>query len=264
MVESGVIEPIGRVCCDGRYRFEAPRQSVFASNTGIIELFPGHGYEQAAADLVGFERIWVIFLFHLNQTWRPKVAPPVAPPDRRIGVFATRSPHRPNRLGLSCVELDSVDGLVLKIRNFDMLDGTPVLDIKPYIPRADAFPDAAVGWPAEVEADLWQLSFSAAVREKRDFILERGGPDLIGFCEIQLGCAPLDARRKRLFALPDGGFEIGCRVWRIAFVPDEAARRIEVRDIRSNFTPAELAPDAPDRYGDLELHRAFAARFGRA
>ena len=82
---------------------------------------------------------------HLNQGWNPLVKPP-RDKDNKHGVFATRAPHRPNSLGLSVVQLLSVKGRVLSIGNHDMLDGTPVLDIKPYIAESDVMPDANAGW----------------------------------------------------------------------------------------------------------------------
>lgn len=263
MPEAGSFEvsPIGYVRCGERYRFEAPRQGVFAVNTGRIEWVPGHHYHEAAADLAGFDRIWVVFLFHLNQTWNLRVAPPVAPAGRRIGVLATRSPHRPNRIGLSCVELAGVSATGLDIRHFDMLDGTPVLDVKPYIPAADAFPSSAVGWLAEAQAQVCELILQPAFCEKNAVIMAHGGPDLENFARVQLGNAPLDASRKRLERRPDGCWEIGCRTWRLIFVADLCKRQVTVLDVRSHYTEAEVAPDAPDRYGDLELHRIFRARF---
>ncbi len=252
-----VMTPIGFVRCAGRYRFEAPRQGVFAANSGVIELLEGHRYEEAAADLAGFERIWVLFVFHLNQTWNVRVTPPVAPPGRRIGVFATRSPHRPNRLGMSCVELEKVDGRRLHIRNFDLLDGTPVVDLKPYIPCADAFPDAAVGWPAEAGVENWQVEYTERFLAESAFIVSAGGPDLRNFCEVQLHHAPLDRQRKRLYEAADGTMEIGCRTWRIRFAADAARRWIRVLGVRSNYREEELLPEAADRYGDLPVHRAW-------
>ena len=109
-------------------------------------MLPDYNFEAALEDLSGFERIWVIFKFHLNETWNPKVSPPViSPAGRKVGVFASRSPHRPNPIGMSCVELTGVEKRRIYIRNFDMLDGTPVFDIKPYIPAVDAFPGSAAG-----------------------------------------------------------------------------------------------------------------------
>jgi len=255
------VSPIGYVRCGERYRFEAPRQGVFAANTGRIEWVPGHRYHEAAADLAGFDRIWVVFLFHLNQTWNLRVAPPVAPPGRRIGVLATRSPHRPNRIGLSCVALTGVSPEGLEIQNFDMLDGTPVLDVKPYIPAADSFPESQVGWLAEAAADRYELQFSPLFREKNDIVVSHGGPDLENFARVQLVNAPLDASRKRLEKRGDGNWEIGCRTWRLVFSADPQKRLVHVLDVRSHYTGAELAPGAPDRYGDLMLHRMFRERF---
>lgn len=107
--------------------------------------------EQVVHDLHGFERIWLIFAFHLSEGWKSMVKPPRGGPKR--GVLATRSPHRPNSIGLSAVELIKVEGRTLHLRGVDLLDGTPVLDIKPYVPYADAFPGAKAGWIDELDAE---------------------------------------------------------------------------------------------------------------
>ena len=253
-------EPIAVYRCSQTYRYEAPRQGVFADNTGTIEFLPDRNFEEALRDLAGFDRIWVIFEFHLNETWRPKVRPPVAPPGRRIGVFATRSPHRPNRIGLSCVELEKVDGLRLHVRGCDLLDRTPVLDVKPYIPRADSFPDARTGWLETVSPEEWKVEFTPEALADFDFIAAASGLDLAGFCRIQLGIDPLSPERKRLSAEDDGTRTIGCRTWKVRFTADETARRIRVLGAASNYTDEELLPGAPDPYGDKALHRAFRAR----
>src|SRR6185437_11868823 len=88
--------------------------------------------------LAGFERIWLLFVFHRSEGWKPLVRPPRGGGKR--GVLATRSPHRPNAIGLSAVELVAVEERALRVRGVDLLDGTPILDIKPYVPYADAFP----------------------------------------------------------------------------------------------------------------------------
>ena len=102
----------------------------------------------ALDDLVGWEIIRVIFWFHLNPAWRPKVLPPRSTSGRK-GVFSTRSPHRPNALGLSAVRLERIDGLTLHISDVDMIDGTPVLDTKPYVAYTDAHADASSGWQSK-------------------------------------------------------------------------------------------------------------------
>ncbi|MBO5689097.1 MAG: tRNA (N6-threonylcarbamoyladenosine(37)-N6)-methyltransferase TrmO [Lentisphaeria bacterium] len=256
------IEPIGIFRCGEQYRYETPRQGVFAENEGVIELAPGHCFEQAAADLNGFSRIWILFLFHLNETWNVQVRPPVAPDKRKIGVFATRSPHRPNRIGMSCVELISVEGLQVRVKNFDLLDRTPVIDIKPYIPRADAFPDAETGWLAAAVSDGYEVTFTPEMQVQAANLLACGGPDLQRFCRVQLVHAPLNRERKRLYACEDGSWEIGFRTWRIRFSAAEAAKKVRVLGIRSHYLPEELAPGTADPYQDKDLHRAWQLVMG--
>jgi tRNA-Thr(GGU) m(6)t(6)A37 methyltransferase TsaA len=96
-------------------------------------------------DLEGFDRIWLISFMHLNGVFgRPTVRPPRGGAKR--GLLATRAPHRPNPIALSCVELLGVEGRVISVKGLDLLNDTPILDIKPYIGRFDAFPDSSVGW----------------------------------------------------------------------------------------------------------------------
>ncbi|MDX8401033.1 MAG: tRNA (N6-threonylcarbamoyladenosine(37)-N6)-methyltransferase TrmO [Mariprofundaceae bacterium] len=143
---SVTMRPIGIVRSGFRERFAAPRQPHLGRGEAArIELLEGLELERAVQDLDGFSHIWVIYWMHLNRGWNPTVMPPRGPRIRR-GLLATRAPHRPNSIGLSAVRLVSVAGRTLHIRGHDMLDGTPVLDIKPYIPESDAIPDAAPGW----------------------------------------------------------------------------------------------------------------------
>ncbi len=252
--------PIGHVRGGGNYPYEAPRQGCLATETGRIELEPHRNFEAAAADLAGFERIWVIFLFDRASGWRPKVQPPVAEPKRRYGVFATRSPHRPNPIGISAVRLLGVDGLRLDIAEFDMLDGTPVLDIKPYIPDADAFPGAATGWRARVPAVCRTLEFAPGVLETMRRLADCGAVDLERVCRTQLATLELDPARQRLECADPAAdrWILACRTWRIGFRRDAAKAGIVVESIASGYSPEELAGGAPDPYGDKALHRRFA------
>lgn len=146
--------PIGFIRSPYTQRIDAPHQPTVQPGTGaldeaVLELDPGLP-EETLRDLEGFERIWVVFVLHRSEGWAPTVRPPRGPRVKR-GVFATRSPHRPNAIGLSAVELAGVDGRTLRLRGVDLLDGTPVLDIKPYVPYADAFPEARAGWIDDVD-----------------------------------------------------------------------------------------------------------------
>ncbi len=140
------MQAIGVVHSSYRERFATPRQPTLDEpQAAEIRLNPGLNFNQALQDLEGFSHIWVIYWMHLNRGWNPTVLPPRGPKIRR-GLFATRAPHRPNSIGLSAVRLKKISGRTLYIEGHDMLDATPVLDIKPYIPYADAIPDASSGW----------------------------------------------------------------------------------------------------------------------
>ncbi len=253
--------PVGVVRCANRYKFEAARQGIFTpGNRAVIELFPGHDFEQALSDLDGFERIWVLFVFDRNPNWRPKVSPPVAGSRKRYGVFATRSPHRPNPLGMSCVKLEKVEGLKLEVSGHDFLDGSPVLDLKPYIPAADAFPDAKAGWRDEIDGSELNVDLSDNALRNMEYVEKLCGLDLKNFCEVQLCREPTCADRKRIESFADGEYGAGCRTWQVIFSVDGAG--VHVHDVRSHYAPEELAPDAEDPYGDKEFHRAFRKEFG--
>lgn len=247
---------IGLVRTAARWRYEAPRQAEFSKYSATIELKPGLGLESALDDLAGFERIWVVFVFHLNATWRPKVSPPYAPEHRKYGVFSTRSPHRPNPIGLSCVELAGIEGLSVRLKHCDILDRTPVLDIKPYIPMVDAFPDSRAGWRDDLHLQEWTLQYTEEVLAQMAWIAEKTGLDLRNFCEVQLRYSPFDTERKRVEA-HDGAWTIHCRTWAVDYMARQETHTVFVRKVRSNYDTDDLAMDAPDPYCDKEIHRRF-------
>jgi tRNA-Thr(GGU) m(6)t(6)A37 methyltransferase TsaA len=145
------LRPIGVVRSPHRERHGTPRQAVLAadpalrpSETAVLELFADVLTPHATEDLAQFEYVWVISWLHLNHGFRNKVTAPGE--ERSRGLLSTRAPHRPNPIGLSAARLLRVDRLHLHVERVDLLDGTPILDIKPYVPYADAFPDAEAGW----------------------------------------------------------------------------------------------------------------------
>ncbi len=137
------LRPIGVVRSAWKLRTEAPRQgTVDPAAAACIVLRPG--LQNTLKDLAGFERLWILAWFHWSRGWNQQLVPPR---DRvKRGVFATRSPDRPNALGLTCAAIVRVYGCRVWVRGHDLLDGTPVLDLKPYIAEYDAFPAAARGW----------------------------------------------------------------------------------------------------------------------
>lgn len=151
---------IGRVHSPHKERFGTPRQAVLPADPTLrpseqarIEIFADRVPASALQDLAGFEYVWVLAFLHLNQGFRPLVAPP-RDPNRPHGLFATRAPHRPNPIGLSAAKILEVSGACVWVERLDLLDGTPVLDLKPYVPYADAFPDAGAGWLEEIDDEV--------------------------------------------------------------------------------------------------------------
>jgi tRNA (adenine37-N6)-methyltransferase len=241
------LEPIGIVHTGFAAKDEAPRQAVVDGAEAVIELFPGRNLEHAIEDLAGWERIWVIFWFHQNPGWRPKVLPPRSTSGRK-GVLATRSPHRPNPLGLSAVRLLRVEGLRLHVLGADMMDGTPVLDIKPYVPYSDAFAQSGSGWLAAKDPlPGYTVEFAEPAGTQLRWILERGGPDLRERAReiLQLGPQPHPYRRIR--AVKDGGV-LAVKDWRLHFIVMD--QTIRVVQVQSGYSASRPSP---------ELHREFVA-----
>ena len=250
-------EPIGQFQSDSAHPYEARRQATAAGTNlhGQIVLRPNHGFEQALEDLEGFERIWIIYQFHQNPDWKPKVMPPRGPRIKR-GVFATRAPYRPNAIGLTCVRLVKVTGLTIVVEGNDLLDGTPVLDIKPYLPYADAFPESKVGWLENVEAERWQINISEMAIRQLKWLEDKGLSQLRGFLHGQLEFDPFDHKRKRVEAV-GSGYRLAYRTWRADFNADLPYRHIQVISISSGYSVSELL-NTSDPHDDKSLHRQFA------
>ncbi len=149
-------------------KFAVPRQpGLVPSATALLEMLPPFDDINAFSGLDGFSHLWLSFIFHKNKkqnNWQPMVRPPRLGGNKRVGVFATRSPNRPNPIGLSLVEFHGVlqkEGkLFLRLSNIDLVDGTPIIDIKPYIPYADAKPDASAGFAQQIPETLMEIEFS--------------------------------------------------------------------------------------------------------
>ena len=264
--------PIGVVRSPFVDRASAPRQpsadAEASKKTGRIDLLPGHGYEDALEGLEQFARAWVIFVFHKNveegRGWRPKVQPPRSATKR--GLFATRSPHRPNPVGISVVRIDRIEGLTIHVSDLDLLDGTPVLDLKPYVAYADAHPEARAGWLSAPDPIApWQVDFASPAIAQLEWLLEQG-VDLRPAIEAALTLGPQPHAYRRIRS-HGPGLRLALKEWRVDFAvagephsslaPDAPARRrILVGRIASGYREKQLADDP-----SLALHKAFSGRF---
>ncbi|MBQ7948536.1 MAG: tRNA (N6-threonylcarbamoyladenosine(37)-N6)-methyltransferase TrmO [Clostridia bacterium] len=174
MKNSFTVKPIAYIHTDFKEKFGIPRQSGRApSLTAKIIFTPEYRNADALREIEGFSHLWLLFDFSLahKEEWSPTVRPPRLGGNKRVGVFASRSPFRPNPIGLSCVKLIKVeqtdaDGAVLIVSGADLLDGTPILDIKPYLPFADCIADATAGYAGQHEKDGVEVHFPQALLEK--------------------------------------------------------------------------------------------------
>lgn len=243
------LEPIGVVRSPFRERMDAPRQPRAAEGVrGTIVLHEGRNFEDALTDLASFEYIWVLFWFHLNtddgRGWRPRVLPPRSEVKR--GMFATRTPYRPNPIGMSALRLERIEGLTLHVSDLDLLDGTPVLDIKPYVAWTDAIPDAGPGWLEQRPEDpkpSYEVRIATHAEEQLAFLRVRGvelGTPARSI--LALGPQPHAYRRIR-------GTTLAIHDWRVQFRVEQ--RTIEIIAIASGYREEE-------RTG---LHLEFATRF---
>ena len=254
---------IARIESPAHYHYEAPRQAVYASQTAFLR-WSDPVYRAAAEDLAGFERIWLVWVFNLNKhdQWHPKVRVPVPAERDCYSVFATRSPYRPNPIGISAVELHRITAQGLELGACDLLHGTAVLDVKPYIPEVDAFPGARAGWRDRIDRRQYRINWSAQAAAQADFIRQHGALDLKNMVAVQLSVRPDDRSRKRLSQDAANDCHIlHCRTWKIYFRIDELALQVNILRIDSNYQADELLITAADKYGDKELHRAFRAYF---
>lgn len=168
-METVDINIIARMRSDFSGKFGIPRQSGLVEELRATVIFePEYRNADALRGLEGFSHLWIIWQFSeaVRSDWSPTVRPPRLGGNTRMGVFATRSPFRPNHLGLSCVKLLGIEetaahGTVLHVGGADLMDGTPIFDIKPYIPYADCHPEATGGFTDQADEYLLQVDFPA-------------------------------------------------------------------------------------------------------
>ena len=210
------IAPIAKMHSDFSSKFGIPRQSgLVAELRSSIVFEPEYRNPDSLRGIEDFSHLWLIWQFSENvrHDWSPTVRPPRLGGNTRLGVFATRSPFRPNNLGLSCVELIAVEhtennGTVLHVAGADLMDGTPIFDIKPYIPYSDCKPSATGGFTDTTTRQTLSVNFPAEMLKK----LPKGKQ------EAAIGVLCQDPRPSyqhdptRIYGLPFAGFDIKFQV----------------------------------------------------
>lgn len=195
-------EQIGTIHSPWKEKFAVPRQpGLIEDGGGELHLLPPYNQPEAVRGLEAFSHIWLLFIFHQTMAggWRPTVRPPRLGGNARVGVFATRSTFRPNPVGMSLVELKGIrcgsQSVILELGSLDLVDGTPIVDIKPYLPFAEALPDARAGFAQQAPAADMPVSFRPAARRQLETHQHRY-PQLERFIQQVLAQDPRPAYRK--------------------------------------------------------------------
>jgi tRNA-Thr(GGU) m(6)t(6)A37 methyltransferase TsaA len=212
--ESFEISPVGVLRSPFRERFGIPRQPGLVPDVpGTLVLLPPFARAEAVAGLEAFSHVWLLFRFHANPQagYAMTVRPPRLGGNERVGVFASRSPYRPNGIGLSAVRLEAVEqtagGPLLRLRGVDLLDGTPVIDVKPYLPYADALPGARGGFAVEDVARL-PVRLGRAAEARLAGRVDRD--EVRAVIEAVLALDPRPGYRR---GLPDSEADLGMRLY---------------------------------------------------
>lgn len=205
------MKPIAHIRTDFPEKFGIPRQSGLVPGLcGRVVFLPAYRNPDALRGLEGYSHVWLLWEFSeaKRDTWSPTVRPPRLGGNRRMGVFATRSPFRPNPIGLSCVRLLAIEGTDLIVEGADLLDGTPIYDIKPYLPYTDAHPEATAGFAGEVYEDRLTVIFPPDLlerlpKEKQESALAllRGDPR-----------PSYQEDEERIYGMPYAGYDIRFQV----------------------------------------------------
>ncbi|WP_392565789.1 tRNA (N6-threonylcarbamoyladenosine(37)-N6)-methyltransferase TrmO [Utexia brackfieldae] len=218
------LDPIGIIRSPYKEKFAIPRQPNLApAGSGEIQLLAPYNKAEMVRGLEQFSHLWILFIFNQTQAqgWRPTVRPPRLGGNERIGVFASRSTFRPNPIGLSLVELKEIvqqqDQLIIKLGSVDLLDGTPVVDIKPYIPYADCYPDACAGYAQVAPQESLTVAFSVQA-QAQILQYQTDYPQLKPLIEQVLAQDPRPAYKKRQTDSQEYGvhlFDFNIR-WRVS------------------------------------------------
>jgi tRNA-Thr(GGU) m(6)t(6)A37 methyltransferase TsaA len=208
-------QPIGTIRSCFSEKFGIPRQARLVPEArGVLEILSPFDKAEAFRGLEAFSHVWLIFVFHqcLDHPWKATVRPPRLGGNRRVGVFASRSGFRPNAIGQSAVQLLGIESkkgaLRLNLGGVDLLDGTPVLDLKPYLPYADAIPEATAGYAPEAPTGLKSVVFATPAEEACQSADPVTYPDLKALIAGLLAQDPRPAYKDG-----DEGRSYGMRLW---------------------------------------------------
>jgi tRNA-Thr(GGU) m(6)t(6)A37 methyltransferase TsaA len=207
--------PIGTYMGTERSKAGLPRQAHnILGNTGYIQLLPEFNAEQVFDSLNTFSHIWILFVFHQAKGWKNMVLPPRG--RKKRGIFATRSPYRPVPIGMSAASVLSIEKRKIYVQGADLLNGTPVLDIKPYLPYADSIPNAYGGWTEEIQQS-YSVHLQPYASQQLDIICQLIDPNLKDEIMNIIRDDPYPHPYRRIETLDKDLYLLSIRLWRIIY-----------------------------------------------
>jgi tRNA (adenine37-N6)-methyltransferase len=257
-------QTIGTYYSASNEKYQLPIQSgLDKEEKGHISLNPNLDYNQVLADLNDFSHIWVIFHFHKSKGWKPKIDVPRS--SKKKGVLSTRSPHRPNSIGLSCVKLLEIEKNKLWLEAPDLINETPILDIKPYLSYCDSVPNANNGWLEALEKPKeHKINFDTMAHEQLEWLKENN-VNLFEYMNTTLSFYPYPNKKKRVkLNKSDNDIihcELSCKTWRINYRLNTKDDTLVVQNIFSGYHEEYLNFDKISKWPDVPLHNLFNEKF---
>ena len=243
-------------------KFITPSQPErHSSERNYIEIFSP--YVRGLTDLGGFTHIWIVSWFHKSSNWRPMILPPRGAAQRR-GVFSTRSPHRPNPIGITALRLYEIKTNVLVVGASDLIEGTPILDIKPYLSYADSFPESSLGWIEGVEAAMkerpsYNLSYSSLAVEQLEWLNDVHQINFMVRASKILERDPTPHRTRRIFKYNDNLLRISCGPWRVIYSLTDS--EICINTIVAAYPPKVFERESYAKIADRKAQFEFQLRW---
>lgn len=254
---------IGKISSQYDSKYQAPRQANITQTRQLskIELFDWVEAHFSLRELDGVERIFIFYIFDRSTNWKPIVNPPRG--NKKVGVFASRSPYRPNPIGMSICKIVEVDSNYIIVENADLLDNTPIIDIKPYIPEYDSFPESRVGWIDELEKHSYDFVISEKVSKiynlLKDFSAEMNieGFDYFNTILDLLNANPYPKKYRRIKKLDENKYQIAIKSWRFEYIISE--NKIEICDFYSGYTKSQINNNVEnnDSIHQFYLHQKY-------